>query len=127
MHLIQAQEAGVPFDYEIASDLPTGVRIDEKRLRQVLLNLINNAIKFASGNVVFRVSAKSLTTPDAKLPYTIIHCEVEDNGIGISPDKLDDIFLRFTRLTRQNLQLKEQVWDCQLAVICSILWDVNCV
>ncbi len=45
--LIRAQEEGVPFDYEIASDLPTGVRADEKRLRQVLLNLINNAIKFA--------------------------------------------------------------------------------
>jgi len=94
---IQAQQQGVPFDYEIASDLPAGVHADEKRLRQVLLNLINNAIKFAGeGYVVFRVSAKSLLQKsDAKLPTASIHCEVEDTGIGISPDKLEEIFLPF--------------------------------
>jgi CheY-like chemotaxis protein len=94
---IQAQQQGVPFDYEIASDLPAGVHADEKRLRQVLLNLINNAIKFAGeGYVVFRVSAKSLPQrSDAKLQTVSIHCEVEDTGIGISPDKLEEIFLPF--------------------------------
>ena len=67
---IRAKQGGVPFDCEIASDLPTGVRADEKRLRQVLLNLINNAIKFTEeGRVVFSVSVESRCTKKRKIAY----------------------------------------------------------
>jgi len=110
--LIQAQQYGVPFEYEIAPDLPAGVHADEKRLRQVLLNLINNAIKFAGeGNVVLRISTgSSPDKPGAKLPTARIHCEVADTGIGIAPDKLDEIFLPFhqenkTKLTTEGTGL----------------------
>jgi PAS domain S-box-containing protein len=102
---MRAQQEGVPFDYEIANDIPTGVHIDGKRLRQVLLNLINNAIKFAhDGNVVFRVRVESLSVNQMKLPIACIRCEVEDTGIGISPDELEKIFLPFHQVQRTMLK-----------------------
>ncbi len=101
---IRAQQEGVSFDYEIVADLPEGVRIDEKRLRQVLLNLINNAIKFAeSGSVIFRVSIEQLTTKKKKLPTIRIRCEVEDTGIGISANELEKIFLPFHQVQKTSL------------------------
>ncbi len=101
---IRAEQKGVPFDCEIASELPTGVRADEQRLRQVLLNLISNAIKFAGqGSVVLRVSVKSPTAHDAGSPTARIHCEVEDTGIGISPEEMEDIFLPFHQVHKTQL------------------------
>jgi len=53
---IRAQQQGISFDIEFAADLPKRIYGDEKRLRQVLLNLLNNAVKFAKkGKVSFRV------------------------------------------------------------------------
>lgn len=102
--MIQAQERGVSFNFEIDPDLPAGVRIDEKRLRQVLLNLINNAIKFAQEeSICLRVSTKKTDATDTKKPTTLIRFEVEDTGIGISPDKLDEIFLPFQQLNKIKL------------------------
>jgi PAS domain S-box-containing protein len=96
---IRAEQEGVPFTSDIASDLPVGVHADEKRLRQVLLNLINNAIKFAEkGNVLFRVRTDGSSENDAKKLGKTIHFEVEDTGIGISPEKLEDIFLPFQQV-----------------------------
>lgn len=101
---IRAQQEGIQFDYEMASDLPTGVRADDKRLRQVLLNLINNAIKFTNeGRVVLRVSIQSVADKETKLPKACIHWEIEDTGIGISPDKLDEIFLPFHQVNKTKL------------------------
>ena len=76
--------------------LPEAVIGDEKRLRQVLLNLISNAIKFTppvspsgeQGMITFRVQRL-----DGKIRF-----EVEDNGIGIAKDKLDKIFLPFEQV-----------------------------
>jgi len=53
---IQAHQKGIAFDRDISSDLPAVVQADEKRLRQILLNLLNNAIKFTEeGKVTLRV------------------------------------------------------------------------
>jgi PAS domain S-box-containing protein len=102
---IRAEQEGVPFTCEIASDLPEGVHADEKRLRQVLLNLINNAIKFAGqGRVLFSVRSEAPSRKGAKLWETTIHFEVEDTGIGISPDKLEDIFLPFQQVHDTRLR-----------------------
>lgn len=100
---MRAQQEGVSINFEIASDLPRGVRVDEKRLRQVLLNLINNAIKFAeSGDVVVRVNSEPIDSKD-DLSSVRLHCEVEDTGIGIAENEIDEIFLPFHQLNKSKV------------------------
>jgi PAS domain S-box-containing protein len=83
---IQAQQKGVAFGFERVSDLPVGVQGDEKRLRQVLINLLGNAIKFTrQGQVTFTVGYH----------YEKIRFQVEDTGIGIKAEDIETIFLPF--------------------------------
>ncbi|MBW4678563.1 MAG: MASE1 domain-containing protein [Microcoleus vaginatus WJT46-NPBG5] len=87
---IRAQLKGINFNYESPADLPTGVRADEKRLRQVLLNLLGNAIKFTDdGSVTLNVSFARADK---------IRFEVRDTGVGMSPDQLQKIFLPFEQV-----------------------------
>jgi signal transduction histidine kinase/DNA-binding NarL/FixJ family response regulator len=88
---IEAQRKDLAFDYETAGALPSVVRADEKRLRQVLLNLLNNAVKFTrQGRVNLRVTALDTDERRARLRF-----EVEDTGIGIAPEQLGRIFRPF--------------------------------
>src|SRR6185312_254536 len=78
---------------EIAPNVPTELVGDSTRLRQVLLNLLGNAIKFTeSGEVALRV------TPDAdsSIP-TALRFTISDTGIGIPGEKLGRVFERFTQ------------------------------
>ena len=86
----------VTFDRPLA--LPAGVLADETRLRQVLLNLLGNAVKFTDrGEVVFRVGATYLDEHQARL-----HFEIVDTGVGIAPDQVDSIFLPFVQVGSQQ-------------------------
>jgi signal transduction histidine kinase len=90
MFSLQAHEKGIGFAFEQATAVPEYVYTDEKRLRQILINLISNAIKFTEkGQVNFRVSYR----------IQIAVFVIEDTGIGINPDELDLIFLPFRRRT----------------------------
>jgi signal transduction histidine kinase/FixJ family two-component response regulator len=87
MSRIRADLKGVDFRVQLADELPTGVRADEKRLRQVLLNLLGNAIKFTDrGSVTFTVNYAG---PDR------IRFEVRDTGIGIAPEDQEAVFQPF--------------------------------
>ena len=79
--------------FDRLSDVPRYVRTDEVKLRQVLINLLNNAIKFTEeGTVTLRVASTDL------LPTTChLHFEVADTGPGISPDELESLFKAFTQ------------------------------
>ena len=88
-----AREKGVAFEILQCEELPVQIRTDPVRLRQCLINLINNAIKFTNeGHTYVKVSMQEV---DSK-PF--IRFDVEDTGIGIPADKQDSIFEEFARL-----------------------------
>jgi two-component system sensor histidine kinase/response regulator len=73
---------------------PCALRGDPVRLRQVLLNLTTNAIKFTErGEVVLRIAARSSSASAARLSF-----EVVDTGIGIPPDRMDRLFRAFSQV-----------------------------
>ena len=87
---VRAEAKGLAFVYE-ARDLPRVATIDERRLRQVLLNLLGNAVKFTDhGRVVLRVRARPNTDSHALLAF-----EVQDTGLGILPEHLERLFQPF--------------------------------
>lgn len=89
----KVNEKGIAIKYQVANDVPELVRGDKTRLYQILINLINNAIKFTEqGYVKIGVKVKSIEEN-----FTYLHFEVEDTGIGIPEDKHNDIFESFTQ------------------------------
>lgn len=103
---LKAQEKGLAFDVNIQMDVPPYIHTDESKLRQVLINLIGNAIKFTeTGHISLRVYVKSMlenmpsqaaASPDEDL--TRILCfEVEDTGAGISESELSILFQPFVQ------------------------------
>lgn len=99
---LRAQQKGITFLYETLTDLPTAIYADEQRLRQVLINLIGNAIKFTEqGGVVFKVGVmqpqQAISNDSTPVNYTI-RFQVEDTGIGIAPEHLEEIFLPFQQV-----------------------------
>jgi signal transduction histidine kinase/DNA-binding NarL/FixJ family response regulator len=111
---IRAEQKGLEFLYQPDPDLPLVVKADEKRLRQVLLNLLGNAIKFTdSGLVAFKVQAiepednepaaaaidrsdaRAATRPAVSPQLRFI---VEDTGAGMTAIQLQQIFLPFQQV-----------------------------
>ncbi len=114
---IRAGEKGISFAQQFDFQLPVGIQADEKRLRQVLINLLGNAIKFTDrGGVTFKVSCLAedsvaavgdgertevLTT---NLSAAKIRFEVEDTGVGMTPEQLSKIFLPFEQVGDKKKQ-----------------------
>jgi PAS domain S-box-containing protein len=90
----QAHAKGLQLDLQIGADVPRRLRGDSRRIHQVLLNLVANAIKFtATGSVSVVVSA----TGQNQGQGTTITIEVADTGIGIAPGALQHMFEPFTQ------------------------------
>jgi len=101
---IRAEQKHIFFNYQKLSELPFCVRGDERRLRQVLINLLGNAVKFTDrGGVTFKVGYVNPPETEDNNPEKScsIQCQhkirfiVEDTGIGIAPEQLSDIFRPF--------------------------------
>lgn len=88
MFELEAERKALRFVFEVQGKLPALVRADEKRVRQILLNLLGNAIKFtASGQVSLRL----------RYAIEMAHIEVEDTGPGLSEQDLAHVFEPFAR------------------------------
>jgi signal transduction histidine kinase len=88
---VNAHQKGLELSVDVASDVPDQVMGDTVRLRQVLLNLLNNAIKFtAVGSIGLRAAVF-----DQHQDTVMVHFSVVDTGIGIPADKIDLIFEAF--------------------------------
>ncbi|EIJ41151.1 signal transduction histidine kinase [Beggiatoa alba B18LD] len=82
----RAEQKGIMFIFEHLTALPVAIYADEKRLRQILINLLGNAVKFTEqGGVKFKVAYQANT----------VFIEIEDTGIGIPHNEISDIFLPF--------------------------------
>jgi signal transduction histidine kinase/DNA-binding NarL/FixJ family response regulator len=106
---IRAQQKVIRFDAQLDPNLPTGIRADEKRLRQVLLNLLGNAIKFTEqGSVNFTVEVIGKLEKPKQLPITNykIRFEVTDTGVGIASKQIEKIFLPFEQVGNQKRQIE---------------------
>ncbi|MGB3401644.1 MAG: ATP-binding protein [Microcoleaceae cyanobacterium] len=89
MLALKAEVKGLNLIFETAADVPQYIETDESKLRQVLINLMSNAIKFTKqGKVILRVKSISSQT---------LQFEVEDTGDGISPEEIDTLFDAFVQ------------------------------
>jgi two-component system NtrC family sensor kinase len=99
---IQATNKNIDLIYVYPPDLPELVNVDAKRLKQILLNLLGNAIKFCEkGQVIFKVSCDNSTVSNSSMP---INFRVEDSGIGIDEKSLETIFLPFEQFGESKFQ-----------------------
>lgn len=90
----EASKKDLNLDYAIDPYVPEIILGDAQRLRQILINLINNAIKFTNkGEVAVHVSCRKLEGNAYE-----IHFAIEDTGIGIPEDKMDQLFRSFSQL-----------------------------
>ncbi|MCS6851140.1 MAG: response regulator [Gemmataceae bacterium] len=102
---LRAQQKGLELAWHVEADVPDALVGDAGRLRQVLVNLVGNAIKFTEqGEVVVRVTtadarAAAGARPEAP-PGRWLHFSVADTGIGIPADKLQLIFAPFEQVAR---------------------------
>ena len=120
MFRLRAEQKGLHLRFDLAPDVPRCVRADQGKLRQALINLLDNAIKFTpQGSITLRVHHRQSPTSNLQTfdyaegkpptsniqplrstlhsPASKLQFEVEDTGIGIAPDELDAVFALFVQ------------------------------
>ncbi|AFZ23098.1 signal transduction histidine kinase [Cylindrospermum stagnale PCC 7417] len=108
MFQVRAQSKKLYLTVELAPNLPQYIFTDEGKLRQVVINLLGNAIKFTdSGGVTLRVKGEELfRTELPRSPSYSLHFEIADTGKGIAAEELDRLFQPFVQ-TASGFQSKE--------------------
>ena len=90
---LRAHQKGLELIADVDAAIPPMLRGDPGRLRQILINLLGNAIKFTHrGEIVLRVTSEAATPPDVAL-----HFSVRDTGVGIPLDRQESVFEAFTQ------------------------------
>jgi PAS domain S-box-containing protein len=100
MFHIRATSKGLQLIIEPAEQLPQYVQTDEAKLRQVLINLLDNAVKFTeSGQVTLRIKSELLSRQELPRTNYQLCFEIEDTGPGIQPEEIEILFLPFIQST----------------------------
>jgi len=105
MFVLKAKDQGLQLRFECAADVPKYIYADEVKLRQVLINLIGNALKFtSSGSVSLEVKSKNAkgkseaeTQITNNQQQTTITFEIKDTGVGMAADELEQLFKPFVQ------------------------------
>ncbi len=101
---MRCEQKGLLFAYHRHDQLPKSIRADEKRLQEILLNLLDNAVKFTrAGAITFTVSLL-LAEPPAEQSF--IEFAVEDTGEGIAPEDIDQIFSPFQQVGKHDASIE---------------------
>lgn len=96
---LQAEEKRLEFIVEIGENIPRFLVLDRLRVNQVLINLLDNAVKYShEGTIIFRITTTSRNL--RKIPLSF---EVIDEGIGIAPENLDSVFESFHQIEKSGL------------------------
>ncbi|MGB3264060.1 MAG: MASE1 domain-containing protein [Microcoleus sp.] len=110
---IRSEQKQIELIYLPDAELPAGIETDEKRLRQVLINLLGNAVKFTDkGSVTFNVEVikcesspperSAIENSKSPIPSRTIRFQIEDTGAGMTPDSLSKIFTPFEQVGDSN-------------------------
>ena len=98
MFRLLTREKHLHLAFEQTPDLPRYICTDVVKLRQILFNLLNNAIKFTKeGGVAVRIRGKEVTEANPNDKDSLLHIEIEDTGPGIAPHELEYVFQAFTQ------------------------------
>lgn len=109
MFQIKAADKCLSFRFELAADLPCYITADEGKLKQILINLVGNALKFTvEGSVVVVVQRASRISAEARDDRAVfwLTFEIEDTGPGIAPEEMQYLFQAFVQ-TRTGQQANE--------------------
>jgi two-component system sensor histidine kinase EvgS len=99
---MNVRNKGLDLLLEIDAQIPTSLLLDAARIRQVLFNLVGNAVKFTDkGEVILRASADNVRLSDNLLD---LHIQIEDTGIGIPAEQLSEIFESFKQQEGQSVR-----------------------
>lgn len=96
---LKIQEKGLELIQDIDPEIPEHIIIDEMRTRQILLNIMGNAVKFTEEGYVKLILEKTHTHEDNSID---IVCHIEDSGIGISRENQEEIFESFKQQSKQD-------------------------
>lgn len=104
---LRAREKGLELTFDLPPNLPRAVLADAGKLRQILINLLGNAVKFTTqGIIVVRVTAEPLDdgseTGDPTIPIRL-RVAVSDSGPGIAPEELEQIFVPFVQAASEQV------------------------
>ncbi|MCR5488008.1 MAG: response regulator [Lachnospiraceae bacterium] len=96
----KAEDKGLAFNLDIDGKIPTTLNGDEIRIKQVIINILSNAVKYTKeGSITFSVHAEKLQEkPDS----VMLQVRVADTGIGIKPEDLDRLFVAFERIEEKK-------------------------
>ncbi len=101
---VRSDQKNLEFIYQPDANLPEGIEADEKRLRQVLINLLGNAIKFTDrGSVTLKVE---VIETDPEVSLTRLKFQVADTGVGIAEDQVSRLFQAFEQVGDQKRQIE---------------------